>query len=137
MRLHDLIAAPHKSRRRVGRGIAAGQGKTAGRGTKGQKARTGANSNIPRGFVGGATSFMQKLPKLKGFTSHRVKPVALNSDRIRQFFDAEETITLHDLVLRGLVDDTEALQGIKIVGDKTGLKIEESPLLTVSGKKEA
>ena len=67
MKLHDLKPAPgsRKDRRRVGRGIAAGQGKTAGRGTKGQKARAGGS--IPAWFEGGQTPLHQRIPKLRGF----------------------------------------------------------------------
>jgi large subunit ribosomal protein L15 len=67
MKLHDLKPAPgsRKSKRRVGRGIAAGQGKTAGRGTKGQKARAGGS--IPAWFEGGQTPLHQRIPKLRGF----------------------------------------------------------------------
>src|SRR3954470_9956689 len=67
MKLHDLKPAPgsRKAKRRVGRGIAAGQGKTAGRGTKGQKARAGGN--LPAWFEGGQTPLHQRLPKLHGF----------------------------------------------------------------------
>ena len=67
MKLHDLKPAPgsRKAKRRVGRGIAAGQGKTAGRGTKGQKARAGGT--IPAWFEGGQTPLHQRLPKLRGF----------------------------------------------------------------------
>ena len=67
MKLHDLKPAPgsRKPKRRVGRGIAAGQGKTAGRGTKGQKARAGGK--IPAWFEGGQTPLHQRIPKLRGF----------------------------------------------------------------------
>ena len=67
MKLHDLKPAPgsRKAKRRVGRGIAAGQGKTAGRGTKGQKARAGGT--IPAWFEGGQTPLHQRIPKLRGF----------------------------------------------------------------------
>ena len=67
MKLHDLKPAPgsRKARRRVGRGIAAGQGKTAGRGTKGQKSRAGGS--IPAWFEGGQTPLHQRIPKLRGF----------------------------------------------------------------------
>ena len=67
MKLHDLRPAPgsHTTKRRVGRGIAAGQGKTAGRGTKGQKARAGGS--IPAWFEGGQTPLHQRIPKLRGF----------------------------------------------------------------------
>jgi large subunit ribosomal protein L15 len=67
MKLHDLRPAPGSKRRRVrvGRGIAAGGGKTAGRGTKGQKARAGGS--IPAWFEGGQTPLHQRIPKLRGF----------------------------------------------------------------------
>lgn len=67
MKLHDLRPADgaHKPKTRVGRGIAAGQGKTAGRGTKGQKARAGGS--IPPWFEGGQTPLHRRIPKLRGF----------------------------------------------------------------------
>ena len=67
MKLHDLKPAPgsRTPKRRVGRGIAAGQGKTAGRGTKGQQARAGGN--LPAWFEGGQTPLHQRIPKLRGF----------------------------------------------------------------------
>jgi len=67
MKLHDLRPAPgsHRKKTRVGRGIAAGKGKTAGRGTKGQKARAGGT--IPAWFEGGQTPLHQRIPKLRGF----------------------------------------------------------------------
>ena len=67
MKLHDLrpAAGSRRERTRVGRGIAAGKGKTAGRGTKGQKARAGAS--IPPWFEGGQTPIHIRVPKLRGF----------------------------------------------------------------------
>jgi large subunit ribosomal protein L15 len=67
MKLHDLRPAEgsRKDRTRVGRGIAAGKGKTAGRGTKGQKARAGGS--IPPWFEGGQTPLHMRIPKLRGF----------------------------------------------------------------------
>jgi large subunit ribosomal protein L15 len=67
MKLHDLRPAEgsRTPRTRVGRGIAAGKGKTAGRGTKGQKARAGGS--IPPWFEGGQTPLHQRIPKLRGF----------------------------------------------------------------------
>jgi large subunit ribosomal protein L15 len=67
VKLHDLrpAAGSRKAKRRVGRGTASGQGKTAGRGTKGQKARAGGT--IPAWFEGGQTPLHQRLPKLHGF----------------------------------------------------------------------
>ena len=67
MKLHDLRPNPgaHTAKTRVGRGIAAGKGKTAGRGTKGQKARAGGT--IPPWFEGGQTPLHMRIPKLRGF----------------------------------------------------------------------
>jgi len=67
MKLHDLRPAEgsRKARTRVGRGIAAGKGKTAGRGTKGQKSRSGGS--IPPWFEGGQTPLHMRIPKLRGF----------------------------------------------------------------------
>jgi large subunit ribosomal protein L15 len=67
MKLHELRppAGSNTARTRVGRGIAAGKGKTAGRGTKGQKARAGGS--IPPWFEGGQTPLHQRIPKLRGF----------------------------------------------------------------------
>jgi large subunit ribosomal protein L15 len=73
MKLHDLKPAPgsRRARTRVGRGIAAGQGKTAGRGTKGQKARAGGT--IPAWFEGGQTPIHVRVPKLRGFKNDRFR----------------------------------------------------------------
>ncbi len=71
MKYHEFVITKQKSVKRVGRGIASGKGKTAGRGTKGQKSRTGYS---PRpGFEGGQNPLYQRIPKLPGFRSIRVK----------------------------------------------------------------
>jgi large subunit ribosomal protein L15 len=83
MRLHDLHPAPgsRRERTRVGRGIAAGKGKTAGRGTKGQRSRTG--SSIPAWFEGGQTPLHIRVPKLHGFKNRfRVEYAVVNIGRI-------------------------------------------------------
>lgn len=71
MKFNELNTTHRKSPKRVGRGIAAGQGKTAGRGTKGYGARTGSKARP--GFAGGQNPIMQALPKLPGFRSHHIK----------------------------------------------------------------
>ncbi|HSX05126.1 MAG TPA: 50S ribosomal protein L15 [Candidatus Saccharimonadales bacterium] len=80
MKYNDLSATTNKSRKRVGRGIAAGQGKTAGRGTKGQGARTGSSKRP--GFEGGQNPLMQRLPKLVGFKSKRVPAENVFTDQL-------------------------------------------------------
>ena len=79
MKYHELTTTPKPSPKRVGRGISAGQGKTAGRGTKGQKSRTG-HRKLPAGFMGGQRAFMQAVPKLKGFKSIHEKAEIVYTD---------------------------------------------------------
>ena len=68
---------------RKGRGISAGQGKTAGRGTKGQKSRTG-HRKMPAGFMGGQRAIMQAIPKLKGFKSLHTKAEVVYTDTLNE-----------------------------------------------------
>lgn len=83
MKYNELNVSKNTRPSRKGRGIAAGQGKTAGRGTKGQKARTG-HAKMPRGFMGGQRAIMQAVPKLKGFKSHHVKAEVVYTDRLNE-----------------------------------------------------
>lgn len=71
MQFHELKAPANKKSTRVGRGISAGKGKTAGRGTKGQGSRK--SGGVRPGFEGGQMPLYMRIPKLRGFTSHRVK----------------------------------------------------------------
>lgn len=80
MKYNELDSTPKKSKKRVGRGIAAGQGKTAGRGTKGQGSRTGSSKRP--GFEGGQNPLMQRLPKLRGFRSFRAPTVNVYTDQL-------------------------------------------------------
>ncbi len=85
MKLHDLRPAEgsRKARTRVGRGIAAGKGKTAGRGTKGQKSRTGGT--IQPWFEGGQTPIHVRIPKLRGFRNlFRVEYEVVNVGRLNE-----------------------------------------------------
>ncbi len=97
MKLHDLRPAPgaNVERTRVGRGIAAGKGKTAGRGTKGQKAR--GRGTLPPWFEGGQTPIHMRVPKLRGFKRRfKLEYEVVNVGRISEyaergaFSDAEE-----------------------------------------------
>lgn len=81
MKYNDLTVNKNTRPSRKGRGISAGQGKTAGRGTKGQKARTG-HYKMPAGFMGGQRAIMQAVPKLKGFKSFHVKAEVVYTDRL-------------------------------------------------------
>lgn len=83
MKYNELEVNKNTRPSRKGRGIAAGQGKTAGRGTKGQKARAGHNK-MPAGFMGGQRAIMQAVPKLKGFKSHHPKAEVVYTDRLNE-----------------------------------------------------
>ncbi len=91
MKLHELRPAKgaKKKRKRVGRGIAAGQGKTAGRGTKGQNARTGGG--VRPYFEGGQLPLVQRLPHKRGFTNiFKVHYTPVNLDRLDDFAAGDE-----------------------------------------------
>lgn len=83
MQYNELNATPNKNRKRVGRGISAGQGKTAGRGTKGQGARTGKKLNAS--FQGGQRALVQAIPKNRGFKSLRTPAQVVYLDHLNAF----------------------------------------------------
>ncbi len=83
MKYNELNVIKNTRPSRKGRGISAGQGKTAGRGTKGQKSRSGHNK-MPAGFMGGQRAIMQAVPKLKGFKSFHPKAEVVYTDRLNE-----------------------------------------------------
>lgn len=108
MKLHELEGT-RKRRKRVGRGMSSGSGKTSGRGQKGQKAR----STIRVGFEGGQTPLFQRLPK-RGFTNvHRKELAIVNLDSLNVFEDGTE-ITPELLLEKGVVGNLKA--GLKVLG---------------------
>ncbi|MFC5559495.1 50S ribosomal protein L15 [Ureibacillus thermophilus] len=116
MKLHELKPAEgsRKKRNRVGRGIGSGNGKTAGRGHKGQNARSGGG--VRPGFEGGQNPLFRRLPK-RGFTNVNRKEYAIvNLDALNRFEDGAE-ITPALLIETGVVSKEKA--GIKILGNGT------------------
>ena len=113
MKLHDIrpILRRHR-RRRLGRGTGSGRGKTAGRGTKGQKARTGFN--IPRRFEGGQTPLVQRLPKSGGFTSRSARYPIVPVVEINQHFKKGERVSPETLLGKGLL--ATPAPKVKLVG---------------------
>jgi large subunit ribosomal protein L15 len=101
MKYHELKASTPKVAKRVGRGIAAGQGKTAGRGTKGQMSRTGAKKRP--GFEGGQNPLMQRLPKMHGFRSFKAKAENVYTGQLDAF--AGKTVDSFVLAEAGLVSN--------------------------------
>ena len=117
MKLHDLHPAPgsNKPSRRVGRGHGSGRGKTAGRGTKGQKSRAGGS--LPAWFEGGQTPLHIRTPKLHGFKNRfRVAYTPLNLGKL---VDVEKgTLVTPDVLAHdGLIRDTKLPVKILGVGD--------------------
>ena len=105
MKLHDLQPAPgsRRSRKRVGRGISAGQGRTSGRGTKGQGARSGVGGKLYR--QGGNLPFFRRLPFKRGFNNLRkVEWSEVNLDQL-EAFEAEAEVTPEALLAAGLLRD--------------------------------
>ena len=83
MKYNELQVSANKTRKRVGRGIAAGQGKTAGRGTKGQGSRTG--KKLRATFMGGQRSLVQAVPKARGFKSLKSPAQVVYLDHLNAF----------------------------------------------------
>ena len=91
MKLHELAPpdGAHRKRRRVGRGLGSGRGKTAGKGMKGQKSRSGGS--IPNYFEGGQLPLVRKLPYKRGFNNpFRVEYEPINLDQLEKLADLTE-----------------------------------------------
>jgi large subunit ribosomal protein L15 len=111
LKVHHLRPAPgaHRPKMRVGRGEGS-KGKTAGRGTKGTKARY----QVPARFEGGQMPLHMRLPKLRGFTNpFRVEYQIVNLERLAELYPAGGEVTVEDLVAKGAV---RKRQPVKILG---------------------
>ncbi|MEC1391367.1 50S ribosomal protein L15 [Bacillus licheniformis] len=114
MKLHELKPAEgsRKTRNRVGRGIGSGNGKTAGKGHKGQNARSGGG--VRPGFEGGQMPLFQRLP-IRGFTNINRKEFAVvNLDKLNSFAEGTE-VTPELLLETGVISKLKS--GVKILGD--------------------
>ena len=112
IKMHDLRPAPgaHKAKTRVGRGEGS-KGKTAGRGTKGTKARY----QVRAGFEGGQLPLHMRLPKLRGFKNpFRTEYQVVNLDRIQELFPSGGDVTVTELVAKGAVRKN---QPVKVLGN--------------------
>ncbi len=114
MKLHELAPAPgaKKSRKRVGRGIGSGLGKTSGRGHKGQKSRSGGGVRL--GFEGGQMPIQRRLPK-RGFSNYPFRTIyaEINIDTLNRF-DQDAVVTPDVLKEMGIVKDLK--DGLKVLG---------------------
>jgi len=115
-------AQARKARKRLGRGVGSGTGKTAGRGTKGQKSRSGS-SKMPAGFEGGQMPIDMRLGKLRGNTSADAMPIGpfrtysqpVNVGELDARFEAGAEVTPEALAASGLVRKLSV--DVKVVGD--------------------
>lgn len=115
MKLHELSPAngSTKARKRIGRGAGSGQGKTAGKGHKGQKARAGRG--MRPAFEGGQMPLARRIPK-RGFVNiFRTEMAIVNVAALEKAFEAGETVTIEALVEKGLVK--KVLDGVKVLGN--------------------
>ena len=115
MKLHELSPAEgsKKSVKRIGRGAGSGQGKTAGKGHKGQKARAGRG--MRPGFEGGQMPLQRRIPK-RGFNNIFAKEiVAVNVAALDKAFEDGATVTVDALIEKGLIK--KALDGVKVLGN--------------------
>lgn len=116
MELKDLKPAEgsKRNRKRVGRGPASGNGKTAGRGMNGQKSRAGGGKGA--GFEGGQTPLARRLPKLPGFRNfNRVEYVPVNVSCLDAKFNAGDLVDADTLYAAGIIKNTT--DPIKVLGD--------------------
>lgn len=109
MKYNELKVSPAKNKRRVGRGISAGQGKTAGRGTKGQGARTG--KKLDAMFQGGQRTLVTAIPKARGFKSKRTPAQIVYSDHLNSL--KNKTIDNFSLFEAGLI--ASPFQSVKVI----------------------
>lgn len=116
MKMHELGPAYGATTKRkvVGRGIGSGTGKTAGKGQKGQKARTGGK--IRRGFEGGQTPLYRRIPK-RGFNNYFAKEYAIINVSDLEVFDNDTTVDSKALIEKGLIN--KELDGVKVLGNGT------------------
>lgn len=116
MKLQNLNKITKRSKKRLGLGHGSGRGKTSGRGTKGQNAR----SNRPLSFEGGALTLIKRLPFRRGKGRNKVfkkKPIVLNVKSLN-FFEKGSVIDLKTLIAKKVIDEKEAkIYGVKILGD--------------------
>ena len=132
MGLHNLQPAPGstRNRKRGGRGQGSGTGKTAGRGNKGQKARSGYSKK--RGFEGGQMPLYKRLPKV-GFTSKVEKPYVINVEKIKSIAELDE-ITLESI--KSVHKLQKTVTKVKLIGvgaKELASKIKDDAV-TTSGK---
>lgn len=113
MRLHQLLKVTARGKKRLGQGLGSGKGKTAGRGSKGQKAR----GKIPATFIGGLPLY-KKLPLRRGKGNPKIsqKPKQINISQLN-VFKAKTVVDIDVLLQSKVVTEKDIKQGVKILGN--------------------
>lgn len=113
--LHNLTKVIDKRKKRLGRGLGSGKGKTGGRGTKGQKAR----GSIPASFIGGSLPMYKKLPFRRGLGNRKVSPKALPISLSQlNSLKANSVVDYETLVKHGIVSSSEiSKRGVKVLSE--------------------
>ncbi len=112
MKVHQLEVGAHPDRKRVGRGISSGYGKTSGRGTKGQNSRSGGGVRL--GFEGGQNPWAKRMPKKRGFKAiNHISYQVVNLDDLARVKGT--TVSADSLYQAGLIGSTT--KPVKILGD--------------------
>jgi large subunit ribosomal protein L15 len=115
MQIHQLTLPARKKKKTIGRG--GKRGTTSGKGTKGQKARSGGN--VDPLFEGGRSTFIERLKKVKGFKAVNPKKVTVTLTKIDRAFADGEVVTVENLIAKKVVDRKARVAGVKIVSSGT------------------
>lgn len=135
MKVNELNVSAARNKRRVGRGISAGKGKTAGRGTKGYGSRAGSKRRP--GFEGGQNPLMQRLPKRRGFRSFKIKAETVYTGDLGS---VKGTVDNFSLFEAGLVASPYSRVKLVVRGDVAGkhtVKLQAASKTAVAAVKKA
>ena len=133
MKLHELKKVNTNSKsKRLGRGISAGGGKTAGRGTKGQRSRSGFN--LPRKFEGGQTPLAMRLHKLPGFRSLQSKINIITLSDISKNYKSGEVVSSQTLAEKGMIKKGERTKVLNSGQLSVSVKLAENVAISKSAR---
>ena len=135
MKYNELKTTAFKNRNRVGRGIAAGQGKTAGRGTKGQNSRTGKTARP--GFEGGQNPLMQRLPKLRGFKPFWAPTVTITTDQISGFKTVDNESLYKARIVESQYRNVKLVLGKNKLDSKVAVKLQGATAGSIAAVEKA
>ena len=135
MQIHELKDFETSSKKRIGRG--GKRGTTAGRGTKGQKARSGGNVNPL--FEGGRSTLIQRMKKMRGFNSRNADKNIISLTQLDKYFEDGQEVSLESLISKGLIRRKNSRNGVKILNNgacEKKLKFSDEILMSEAVKKK-